>query len=216
MCEYIIYLPVYSIIEKCAVGIEKGCEIAPPSPHKHEKPVLFYGSSITQGACSSRPGITYSAKLCREFDVPMINLGFSGNALGEKFMAEFIASLDLGVFVMDYDYNAPDAAHLEKTHKQFFDIFRSKNPETPVIIMSAPYSDVAKEKDFCIRRDIIKATYDAAVSAGDKNVYFIDGGKFFENVNRWECSVDLTHPNDFGFALMTEQIRPVLKQALGE
>ncbi len=214
MCEYIVYLPTYSIVEKLALGFETGSTIEPPQMHKIQKPVLFYGSSITQGACSSRPGITYSAKLCREFDAPMINLGYSGNALGEPFIAEFIASLDLSVFVLDYDWNAPTPEHLEKTHKPFFDIFRKANPDTPVIMISMPYVNAEREAEVLHRRDIIKATYDAAIAAGDKNVYFIDGTKFFENVEISDCSVDLSHPNDYGFALMADGIRPILKKAL--
>lgn len=215
MCEYIIYMPIYSIVEKCAVGVETGAEILPPNPHRVEKPVLFYGSSITHGACSSRPGITYTARLTRAVDAELINLGFSGNALGEPHMAEFIASLDLGVFVLDYDCNAPTPEHLENTHKPFFEIFRKKNPDTPVIMVSMPYANTTKKEVVFRRRDIIKATYDAAVAAGDKNVYFVDGTTFYDTVERSDCSVDLTHPNDYGFALMAEKILPVLKKALG-
>ncbi len=214
MCEYIIYMPVYSIVEKCAVGVETGAEILPPNPHKIEKPVLFYGSSITQGACSSRPGTSYTARLTRAVDAELINLGFSGNALGESYMAEFIASLDLSVFVLDYDWNAPTPEHLENTHKPFFDIFRKKHPDTPVIIISAPYVNAAKKEEIMYRRDIIKATYDAAVASGDKNVYFVDGTTFFEGAEISDFSVDLSHPNDYGFALMTEKILPVLEKAL--
>lgn len=214
MCEYIIYLPVYSIIEKCAVGVETGAEILPPNPHSVEKPVLFYGSSITQGACSSRPGIAYTARLTRAVDAQLINLGFSGNALGEPYIAEFIASLDLSVFVMDYHFNAPNAQHLESTHKPFFDIFRKKNPDTPVIIISTPHANTAKDKEVAGYDAIIKATYDAAVASGDKNVYFVDGSEFFANTEKSDCTVDLVHPNDHGFALMTEKILPVLKKVL--
>ncbi|MBR2847254.1 MAG: hypothetical protein IKB89_04205 [Clostridia bacterium] len=215
MCEYIIYMPIYSIVEKCAVGVETGAEILPPNPHRVEKPVLFYGSSITQGACSSRPGITYTARLTRAVDAPLINLGFSGNALGEAHMAEFIASLDLSVFVMDYHFNSPNAQHLDKTHKPFFDIFRKKNPDTPVIIVSTPSVNSARNSVVAGYDAVIKATYDAALAAGDKNVYFVNGSAFFDGVERSDCSVDLTHPNDYGFALMTNGILPVLKKALG-
>ncbi len=214
ICEYIIYMPVYSIVEKCAIGVETDAEILLPNPHKVEKPVLFYGSSITHGACSSRPGITYTARLTRAVDAELINLGFSGNALGEPYIAEFIASLDLGVFVMDYDCNAPTPEHLENTHKPFFEIFRKKNPDTPVIMVSMPYANTTKKEVVFRRRDIIKATYDEAVAAGDKNVYFVDGSTFFADTEKSDCTVDLTHPNDYGFALMTEKILPVLKKAL--
>ena len=70
------------------------------------------------------------------------------------------------------DYNAPDAAHLQKTHEAFFRIIREAQPELPIIIVSGPRDNTANAIK---RRDIVKATYDRAVAAGDKHVYFVDG-----------------------------------------
>ena len=57
---------------------------------------------------------------------------FRGGAKGETVMAEAIAKLDMAVFVYDYDYNAPNAAHLLKTHEPFFQIIRKAQPDLPV------------------------------------------------------------------------------------
>ena len=58
------------------------------------------------------------------------------------------------------------------------------------------------------------ATYDAAVAAGDKKVYFIDGETFYGETDRNLCAVDNCHPNDLGFFRMANTIRPVLKEML--
>ena len=45
------------------------------------KPILFYGTSITHGASASRAGMTHVAQLGRLFDREVINLGFSHDVI---------------------------------------------------------------------------------------------------------------------------------------
>lgn len=142
-------------------------------------------------------------------DCDHINLGFSGNGKGELFIAEYIAGLDMSACVLDYDYNAPDEAHLKATHEPFFKAIRSKHPRLPVVFISSPNTALFTE-----RRAIIKQTYENAVSAGDKNVWFIGGETMYGVKDRDACIVDGTHPNDFGFMRMAKTIYPVLKKAL--
>ena len=104
------------------VGIDDDAEFLAAPAQKYEKPVCFYGSSITQGGCASKPGNSYNAMLARWLDFPQVNLGFSGNGKGEDTMAEYIASLDMSAFVYDYDYNAPTTEHYEATHDRFYRI----------------------------------------------------------------------------------------------
>ena len=177
-------------------------------PHKIKKPVLFYGSSITQGGCASRPANAYTTMLCRELDPEQINLGFSGNAKGEIEIARDIASLNLAAFVFDYDYNAPTPEHLEKTHEPFFLEIRKKHPNLPIIILSRCSNMTDR------RRDIVKQTYLNAVARGDKNVSFIDGAELFGTTDKKYPTVDGCHPNDLGFYLMFQRILPTLKETL--
>lgn len=205
MNEYIIYMPLYSGVSEFNIGILPEYALAPPSPHKIEKPFLFYGSSITQGGCASRPGTSYTSILARKFDVPIINFGFSGNAKGELAMAEIIASIDASCFIYDYDHNSPTPEHLQKTHKPFFDLYRSIQPDTPIIIVSHPYTGASinnPEKRF----EIIKNTYTSAVNSGDKNVYFVNGYNFFSPECRSDFTVDGCHPTDLGFYFMAKHI----------
>ena len=211
MREFALFLPRYCGVKNVEIGVLPGSEIKPPAPHKVAKPIVFYGSSITQGGCASRPATVYTGKLCRELDAEEINLGFSGNAKGEDILAERIGDIDMSIFVYDYDYNAPSTDHLEKTHERFFKIFRKKRPDTPVIMMtrcSWPSAD---------RVAAIRRTYENAVKAGDKNVYFIDCSKIFEPYGGIaECTVDFCHPTDLGFHAMYEAVLPVAKKILEE
>ena len=213
MRDCIIYLPLYNGVKTVEIGFAPGAKVQAPSPLKHPVPILFYGSSITQGGCASRPGNAYSHFLTRWLDANMINLGFSGSGCGEIVMAECIASLKLSAFVMDYDHNAPTPEHLEKTHEIFSRTIRGKQPELPIVILTKCDFDTGLEIN-SKRREIIKRTYSNAVKAGDRNVYFIDGETLFGKTDRDACTVDSCHPNDIGFLRMAETVLPVLRKAL--
>jgi hypothetical protein len=212
MHDVTIVWPTYSTVSSLYVGVQKGAQVLPPDPYKHDKPVVYYGSSITQGGCSSQPGNTYEDILSRWLNTEYINLGFSGNAKGEPEMVEYINNLDMSVLVMDYDHNAPSIEHLQATHEPMYKAIRERHPDLPIIMISMP-------KNFCSptvekRKAIIRATYENAAAAGDKNVYFIDGCSFFKILGEDSCTVDSTHPNDLGFMAMALGIRPVLEPLL--
>ena len=201
-------MPLYNDLSELYIGIDEDASISPAPDYTYESPVVFYGSSITQGGCASRPGTSYEAMLSRELDCNYINLGFSGSGKGELPVAKYIASLDMSAFVLDYDHNAPTPEHLRKTHMPFFMAIREAQPELPIIMLSRPkciLGDAEVE-----RREIIHDNYLARVAAGDKNVYFIDGTTLMVP----DGTVDLTHPTDLGFRAMADGILPVLKKAL--
>ena len=212
MQEYLLNFPLYGGVEKVEIGVAPGPDLQPPTPHKIKKPILFYGSSITQGGCASRPGNAYTSQLCRKLDATQINLGFSGSGKGDAAVARAIAELDLSCFVMDYDHNAPDPEHLEKTHEPFFKMIREKNPDLPILILSlCDFHGLEHQKQ---RREIIRKTYENAIAAGDQHVAFIDGELLWGTTDRDACTVDGCHPNDLGFYRMAETVYPVLKELL--
>ena len=207
-----ILFPRFDALETIEISVEDDALVTAPTPYRYEKPVVFYGSSVTEGGCSSNANTGYNDILANWLDFEYYNMGFSGKAKGELAMADYINTIDMGIFVYDYDHNAPSVQHLQQTHKPFFDRIRQAHPEIPILMMSRPaevYTDVR-----VARRDVIKATYDAAVAAGDKNVYFIDGETFYGDTDRNLCSNDNCHPNDLGFYRMAQVIRPVMEQML--
>jgi len=214
MNEYRIYLPLYAGLKELQIGFTSGAVVEKATPHKVKNPILYYGSSITQGGCASRTSTCYTAMVSSWLDVQQINLGFSGNAKGEKIVAEEIAALDLSCVVIDYDHNAPTIEHLRETHEPFFKIIREKNPILPIVLISRPFARIPILEECEIRRDIIMQTYLNAREKGDENVYFIDGMRFFEGTGYDLPTVDRCHPTDLGFYLMAKNIYPVIKLAL--
>lgn len=143
-----------------------------------------------------------------------INLGFSGNGKAEDAIVAYMASLDMAVFVSDYDHNAPDVAYLEKTHCKMYQAIREKHPDVPYIMLSKPnyYSyqrPLAGTLKNRARRAVILDTFQYALAQGDENVYFIDGERLLPND---ACTVDALHPNDLGFYFMAETVYNTLLQ----
>lgn len=207
-----MWLPRNEVIADIEISIDEEAEILPATPYQYSRPILYYGSSITENGCAQSVTSGYSAIISRHLDVDFYNFGFSGNARGDLDMAEYIAGVDMSIFVYDYDHNAPSVEHLRNTHEPFFRVIREKNPTLPVIMMTRPeiiYTAEHKE-----RREIVYATYKRALDAGDKNVYFIDGETFYGESDRELCTADITHPNDLGFYRMAGVIEPVIKEIL--
>ncbi|MDD4502881.1 MAG: SGNH/GDSL hydrolase family protein [Clostridia bacterium] len=205
--------PLYNSVNKVYIGVQEDSILEHGMQYNYKTPVIYYGSSITQGGCASRPGNAYEAIISRMCDTDYISLGFSGSALGDEAMAMYIAGMDMSVFVLDYDHNAPSIEHLINTHEKFFNIIRNKKPDLPVIFISKPdFSDYSFDK--IKRRDIIYKTYIGAVEKGDKNVYFIDGRSLFGDDYRDCCTVDGCHPNDLGFLRMAQKIGQMIKELI--
>lgn len=210
--EITIHFPLYSGVTRLELGLPAGCTLEAASAYRVQKPVVCYGSSITQGGCASRPGNAYQNILSRRLSCDHLNLGFSGSAKGEACMAEYIASLEMSAFVLDYDHNAPDTAHLEATHAAFFRIVRDRHPTLPIILLSRPQPNPTG--DDLARRDIVKRTWETAAHSGDRNVSFLDGTQMLRIFGGDSGTVDNCHPNDLGFACMAAALEPVLKTAL--
>ena len=206
-----INFPLYSDVRKLHIGLQKDASLREAPEYSIKKPVVYYGSSITQGACASRPGSCYPSILSRKFDCDYINLGFAGSARGEEAMGDYIKELDMGILVMDYDHNAPNLARLKETHGRLFCQIRSKHPDLPILIMPRPrYYHRGEDK---ARLEVIECTYLDAKARGDQNVYFISNREMMESVKD-EGLVDNTHPTDSGFFNMALALSKVFEKIL--
>ena len=211
MRDITINFPLYSAVTKLYIGLQESAILNDPTPYKLQKPIVYYGSSITQGGCASRPGSSYESIISRHFNADYINLGFSGNAKAEDEIIDYINTLDMSVFVLDYDHNAPTVEHLKNTHEKAFLKIREKHPNLPIIMASRPKYHLTEDEKK--RLDIIKTTYHNALSAGDKNVYFIDGETLMQYAKN-EGTVDDIHPNDLGFVSMAQVLGDLLEKII--
>lgn len=210
-----INFPSYNQVSELYLGLQNDACLDHGLKYRNDKPIVFYGSSITQGGCASRPGNNFINIISRRLNVDVVNLGFSGSAKAEPEMIEYLASLDMGIFVCDYDNNAPDAEHLQNTHFKLYQRFREKNPDTPIIMATRPNYDpnpyVSDE-----RNEVIYNSFRKALDSGDKSVYFLDGSRIFSGRDRDIATVDGSHPNDFGFVLMANAFEDVIIRVIND
>ncbi len=216
MHTYTIHFPLYNGVVSLEVGVLQDANLDAGAAYRDIPPIVYYGSSITQGGCASRPGNAYQNIISAHRNIDHVNLGFSGSARGEDVIADYMASLQMSLFVMDYDHNAPNAEHLRATHDRLYQKIRAAHPKLPILMITKP--DARVEPDAVLRRNVVYETYYHAYTGGDKNVFFIDGYTFFEGEYHDCGTVDGCHPNDFGFVCMAKtighEIDRILRRAL--
>lgn len=206
-----IHFPLYSEVKRVYIGLAEGAMLCEATPYAYETPIVYYGSSITQGGCASRPGNSYQSIISRALDTDYINLGFSGNAKGEPTIVNYIKGLAMSMFVCDYDYNAPSPEHLLATHEPLYHAVREAHPSIPIIMMCRPY--FLATEDSLKRHEIIKRTYENAISQGDKHVYMISGRELMQLAQN-DGTVDGVHPTDLGFFSMAQALIPIIERIL--
>lgn len=214
--SYTMNLPVHACVASLQIGLKPGAKIGPARAYRAIDPVVFYGSSIVHGTAAGRPGNIYPLMISRMLNVDIRNLGCSGQAKGERALAEWMATLPMSVFVCDYDYNAPTVDHLQATHYPMYEVIREKNSDLPYIMITRPnyWTLLRDQEDVLRRRDVVMASYLKARQNGDRNVYFIDGMSFFSGEHQAEMTIDGVHPNDAGFLRMADSIGTVIRHAL--
>lgn len=205
--EITLCFPSFVNITEVYIGLSEDALLSAATPYKNEKPVVFYGSSITQGACASRAGNTYPNILSRKFGFDYINLGFASACHAEDAIIKYIATLPMSMLVFDYDHNAPNAEFLESTHWPALKKLREALPEVPFILLSKP-NQHSGENEAVRRMEVIRKSYEALLKY-PAPVHFVNGQEIFSLCDSEMMTVDTTHPTDLGFYCMAEALSDI-------
>lgn len=212
--EFLLYLPLYNGVTSVEIGIPKASSIAkgPAYDDAHARPVVFYGTSICQGGCASRPGMVHTAILGRWLQRPVINLGFSGNGRMEKEVAELMAELDPACYVIDCLPNI-GAKEVEERTGALVKILRDAHPKTPILLVEdRNYSDSffnsGKRERNETNQAALKKEFEKLQAAGLEQLYYLEGKDLLGDDN--EGTVDSSHPTDLGFMRQAEAFYKVL------
>jgi len=218
--EYLLYLPLYDGIINLEIGIDKDAIIDLPKVESPvcSKPIVFYGTSITQGGCASRPGMSYPNILMRMLNHEIVNLGFSGNAELDLEIAEALCLIDASVYVIDCLPNV-DVSMMNDRYIMFIDILHQNKPEVPIVLME---SILFTKMDFDqnMKHDVIEKNnlqfqfYKKMKEGGYKKLYYIKGDRLIGN--DFDATVDGIHPTDLGFERMANEIFPMLKMLINK
>ena len=215
--EICIYTPIHAPLTFHAIGLSDGAAIEAPAPFAMDKPIVYYGTSITQGECACRASMTHPAILARSLNMDFINLGWSGAGQGEPELAEAVAEIDAACYVMDYCQNHPTREGLEEVYAEFLQVIREQRPDTPIVCITPIFSTGAiwAEPDIHIaRREVIAAAVEGWARMGDGNITLVEGHDLLGPDDR-DKLIDATHPNTCGLAQMAERLAPAVRGVVG-
>jgi len=211
--------PLYQGVEEVKVGLDHDAWVESPPAYDSTKKVVLYGTSITQGACASRPGINYSNILSRRINMEFINLGFSGSGKGEPEVARVISEIaDPACLVLDYEANCVSTEQFRKTLPEFIQIFREAHPDVPILVVSRiPYAmdahDPESARTAAERKELQRETVEARRAAGDNRIHFVDGSSYM-TLEPQEISVDGIHPTDLGLMQIADGLTPIIRNLI--
>jgi hypothetical protein len=213
--QYLFYFPLYNGVTEVKLGVPGDSQInkAPAYSAQKAKPVVFYGTSITQGGCASRPGMVHMAILGRWYHRPVINLGFSGNGRMEPEIAELMAEIDAQAYVIDCLPNM-EAAQVAQNTKPLVEILRKTRPDTPIVLVedrdytNAWLLEGVKSRNRASQA-ALKKSFDELQAAGVKHLHYIAGPDLLGDDA--EGTVDNSHPTDLGFLRQAEAFDKVLR-----
>jgi len=214
--EFMLYLPLYDGIESLYIGIDSNRDIGIPEKRK-KKPILFYGTSITQGGCAARPGTAYPAIIGRDLDYETINLGFSGNGRMDLEIAELISELDVECYVIDTLPNMTPE-QIDERVELFIKKIKLKKPDVPILVLESfmyetAFFDESKEKIINLKNEKLKKAYKNLIDIGIKKLYYLEGKDLIGNDH--EATVDGVHLTDLGFFRIASAIENVLVKDIG-
>ena len=207
-----IYFPLYNSLEHLELGVESGRELRPVAGE--ERFVVVYGTSIVQGGCASRPGMAYPAILGRELAVPMVNLGFSGNALAEKEIAGLLAELRPRCLVVDCLPNIP-VEGIDERLQTFLTVLAQNAPKTPLLFVDSPDMPKAASSPELVfriaqRRRAARKAFDGLREG--LPWHWLEGDRLLGDDG--EATVDGVHPTDLGFQRMAAELGSALRNIL--
>lgn len=216
--EITLYLPLYKPVKVVGIGVDAEATIIRANPFAITKPAVFYGTSITQGGCASRAGMSYQAILGRKLNIDFVNLGFSGNGLGEPAVARAVAEIDASCYVLDFGANHKTFEAMREVYAPFLDYIRAQHPTAPIVVMTLLHTSRENRipslgVEWPERRQFIEKVVRDRIKAGDQNLYLVDGATLLGSTPD-DAFVDGGHPNDLGFYWMAEGLIPTMRQAL--
>ena len=213
--EYAAYLPLYNGVESMSIGVKPNSKFEGLSPR--EKPIVFYGTSITHGACASRPGMVHTAILGRRLDMPVVNLGFSGNGRMDQAVGDFLIQVDAAAYVIDCLPNMGPADVAQKCVPLVKQI-RSAKPDTPIVLVedrrfTNEWITPAKKKFHDENHAALKQAYETLVQDGVTGLSYIPGDMLYGDDS--EGATDASHANDLGFMRQADVFEPFIRKAIG-
>ena len=215
MHEYMLYLPLYDGINWMRVGIDSTAVITAPTVNSPalRKKIVFYGTSVLQGGCATRPGMVGTSIIQRDLNVECVNLGFSGEGKMDFCMARAMATIpDVVAYVLDPIPNCTEMMCDTLTY-DFVKILRTLRPDVPIFMVEGMEYSYEKYDSFFRnylprKNAAFFRNYERLKKENPRNLFYID------RYNQWgpdnEGTVDGIHLTDIGFYFYAKKLEPYL------
>lgn len=220
--EYRLYLPLYNTVEWMEIGTPEGNELTfiPQSP---EKPIVLYGTSIAQGACSSRPAMAWANIIQRSLGYPLINLGFSGNGKLEKEVLNYVIEQDARLYILDCLPNLTENTEQEVTDLVVAAVkqIRATRSAPILLVEHAGYSNAptnsSQYESYTRLNNASRKGFEMLQAEGVKELYYLSNEELHFPSDGW---VDSVHPSDLGAqaqaTAVEKKAREILHIPLGD
>jgi hypothetical protein len=215
--EYLLNLPLYDGVESLSIGVNSSAEISVPK-EKYlvaKKPVVYYGSSIAQGGCASRPGMLFTNILSRAMDRSFINMGFSGNGTFDQSVGDAMSEIDAALYVIDCNPNTQTELIYDRA-VALVKLLKKQKPFIPVLLVEGYYHEDGFEKleesETAIKNIELQKAFRTLQESGIQQIYYQKGDGLIGKDH--EGTVDGVHPNDLGMMRIAEILQPVLQKIL--
>lgn len=216
--EYLLTLPLYDGVETLEIGVPLSADISRPREGYlvEEKPVVYYGTSIAQGGCASRPGLAFTNILSRAMDRSFVNLGFSGNGTIETSVGEAMGEIDAALFVIDCNPNTQPELIYDRTI-ELVKMLKQKRPDVPILLLEGflyttdqfnpEVNETVRKKQKELRR-----AFETLRKSRTPGLHYQKADNFIGD--DYEGTVDGVHPNDLGMMRIADALLPVIKKIL--
>ena len=212
MKECLMYFPIYSEVNNIMIGVDEEASIEPiDSPFRHR--IAVYGSSYSQGICTSRAGMNYPAMFTRKTGIQVVSLAMSGQCKMQDAATEVLVNApDIDAFLFD-TFSNPHAPEIEERLFPFIEKIQAAHPGKPLIFQQTIYREYRnfnKVKDEREKKKMETAERLMKEACRKyKDVYFIVPDV---STPDHEAQVDGVHPSDHGYQLWEQSIeRKVLR-----
>ena len=150
----------------------------------------------------SRPGLGYVVQIGSMLDVPVVNLGFSGNGNMGGDIGDYLAKIEASCYVIDTLWNM-NSEMVTQRYEGFVAALRAKRPDVPIILVGQcnVFNRKPDPKDEVVKRIALKF-----------GLPFVPAVDLYPDDS--EGTIDGVHPNDYGMTRIAHGIGSAVREAL--
>ena len=207
-----LWLPPTCAVAVTALEVADGAT-ARPVPDRRRR-WITWGSSLTHCVRAKSAAQTWPAIIARRRDLHLTNLGFGGECHLEPMIAMYIRDQPADFISLKFGINTISGSVNARTYPALvtgaIQIIREKHTHTPLVLASPigypPNETTPNAVGYTIegmRRDA-EAVVRRLVSAGDRNLYYVNGLSLFSVAEIGQWTTDQCHPSGEGMHVQAD------------